>query len=214
MGMEFRGLVWKRVWKMTFLVWNRVRIWRTGRHTLTKNSQEYPPPPGPPPGSAVKRGSSNSVFSWSTAFYNIQQSELFELILCELTRWRSWETPRGHLIHPWFNCLTRRPSMWRLRHVTADNTKMTTKTTCLHVQFSVPCWTILTSVKTRSKLEDRKRLQISVREQGTCNTVQCNARLNAQKALFAVVVEQRSVQKNSVSVSSFCCPLLSTIHQW
>ena len=25
-----------------FLVWNRVRIWRTGRHTLTKNSREYP----------------------------------------------------------------------------------------------------------------------------------------------------------------------------
>ena len=28
-----------------FLVWNRVRIWRTGRHTPTKNSQEYNPPP-------------------------------------------------------------------------------------------------------------------------------------------------------------------------
>jgi len=27
----------------TFLVWNRVRIWRTGRHTPTNNSQEYPP---------------------------------------------------------------------------------------------------------------------------------------------------------------------------
>ena len=25
------------------LVWNRVRIWRTGRHTPTKYSQEYPP---------------------------------------------------------------------------------------------------------------------------------------------------------------------------
>ena len=39
--MEFRGLVWKRVWK----IWNRVRIWRTGRLTPTKNFQEYPPPP-------------------------------------------------------------------------------------------------------------------------------------------------------------------------
>ena len=63
-------------------------------------------------------------------------------------------------LHPWFKCLTRRTSMWRLRHVTADNTKMTTKTTCLHVQFSVPCWTVFTSLKTRSKLEERKRLQI------------------------------------------------------
>ena len=26
------------------LVWYSVRIWRTGRHTPTKNSQEYPPP--------------------------------------------------------------------------------------------------------------------------------------------------------------------------
>ena len=40
--MDFRGLVWKRVWKITFLVWNRNRIWRTGRHTPTKNFQEYP----------------------------------------------------------------------------------------------------------------------------------------------------------------------------
>ena len=31
--------------KMTILVWNRVRIWRIGRHTPTKNSQDYPPPP-------------------------------------------------------------------------------------------------------------------------------------------------------------------------
>ena len=28
---------------MTFLVWNRVRIWRTGRHIPTNNYQEYPP---------------------------------------------------------------------------------------------------------------------------------------------------------------------------
>ena len=27
------------------LVWNRVRIWRTGRHIPTKNYQEYPPFP-------------------------------------------------------------------------------------------------------------------------------------------------------------------------
>ena len=41
--MDFRGQVWERVWEMTnFLVLDRVRIWRTGRHTPTKNSQEYP----------------------------------------------------------------------------------------------------------------------------------------------------------------------------
>ena len=42
-----RGLVWERVWKlMTFLVWNRVRIWRTGWHNVThKQMQRVPPPP-------------------------------------------------------------------------------------------------------------------------------------------------------------------------
>ena len=45
--------VWKRIWilevwsekgcgKWHVLVWNRVRIWRTGRHTPTKYSHEYP----------------------------------------------------------------------------------------------------------------------------------------------------------------------------
>ena len=29
--------------KWHFWGWNRVRIWRTGRHTPTKNIQEYPP---------------------------------------------------------------------------------------------------------------------------------------------------------------------------
>ena len=34
------------MWKITFfVVWNWVRIWRNGRHTPTKNFQEYPPPP-------------------------------------------------------------------------------------------------------------------------------------------------------------------------
>ena len=41
-GVDLRGQ-FCRVWKMTFLVWDRVRIWITGRHTPTKNSQEYPP---------------------------------------------------------------------------------------------------------------------------------------------------------------------------
>ena len=47
-GMDFRGLIWKRVRKMTFLfVWNRARIWRTGRHTPTNNFQESPREPLP-----------------------------------------------------------------------------------------------------------------------------------------------------------------------
>ena len=45
--MDFRGQVWKQVGKMTFLLWNRVRIWKTRHHTLTKNSKEYPPPHPP-----------------------------------------------------------------------------------------------------------------------------------------------------------------------
>jgi len=36
--------VWKQVWKNgIFLVWDRVMVWRTGRHTPTKNSHVYPP---------------------------------------------------------------------------------------------------------------------------------------------------------------------------
>ena len=30
----------KKIWH--FFIWNRVKIWRTGRHTPTKNSQEKP----------------------------------------------------------------------------------------------------------------------------------------------------------------------------
>ena len=32
-----------------FFVWNRVRIWRSGWHTPTENSQDPPPPPFPTP---------------------------------------------------------------------------------------------------------------------------------------------------------------------
>ena len=52
-GMDFRGLIWKRVWKMTFLlVWNRVRIWRTG---AAHPHQEFP---GVPPGTLTGNTSS------------------------------------------------------------------------------------------------------------------------------------------------------------
>ena len=47
-GMDFRGLVWKRVWIITFFAWNRVRIWRTGRHTPSNDFQVHPPSPPPP----------------------------------------------------------------------------------------------------------------------------------------------------------------------
>ena len=42
--MDFRVQVWKPVWKVTFLLWNRVRIWKTRQHTVTKNSKECPGP--------------------------------------------------------------------------------------------------------------------------------------------------------------------------
>ena len=42
-GIDSRGQVWKGVWKIIHLVWNRVRVLRTVRHTPTKNVA--PPPP-------------------------------------------------------------------------------------------------------------------------------------------------------------------------
>ena len=41
-GMDFRGQVWKRVRKMTFFVWNKVRILRTRQHTPTKPFRSTP----------------------------------------------------------------------------------------------------------------------------------------------------------------------------
>ena len=168
--------------------------------------------PPSPPGPAVKRGSS-SLFTWSTAFYNIQQSELFELILCELTRWRSSETPRGHYIHgsnAWRE--ERRCGVWGTSQQTTRKWQQRLHAYMFSLvspaEQSLPVW------RQDQNWKKENGCRFLVLEQGTCNTVQCHARLNAQKALFAVVVEQRSVQKNSVSVSSFCCPLLSTIHRW
>ena len=47
MGMDLRNRSEAGVGNNILLVWNRVRILRTGRLTLTKNSREYPPqPPG------------------------------------------------------------------------------------------------------------------------------------------------------------------------
>ena len=43
--LEARSENWWR--KCHVLVWNWVRIWGTGRHTPTENSEEYPPPPQP-----------------------------------------------------------------------------------------------------------------------------------------------------------------------
>ena len=204
--MDFRGLVWKRVWKITFFGL------KSGQDLKNRAAHPHVDFPGVPPPFPPRACSQAWKFLPVYLEHCFLQYTAVWVVWVDSVRINKMEVIRNptRSLHPWFKCLTRRPKMWRLRHVTADNTKMTTNTTFLHFQFSVPCWTILTSAKTRSKLEDRKRLQISVSEQGTCN-----ARLNAlQKALFAVVVEQRSVQKNSVSVSSFCCPLLSTIHRW
>ena len=43
-SMKFTGWVWKLVWKMTLFGLKYGQDWRTGRHTPTENSQEYPPP--------------------------------------------------------------------------------------------------------------------------------------------------------------------------
>ena len=61
MGTDFRGLVWKRVREITFLVRNRVRIWRTGRHISIKNSQEHPPAPPPPTGVLSKPPTDSAI---------------------------------------------------------------------------------------------------------------------------------------------------------
>ena len=55
MGMDFRGLVWKRVWKMTcFLVWNVVRIWESGGKPLLRIPRStIPQPPLPHPEEVV-----------------------------------------------------------------------------------------------------------------------------------------------------------------
>ena len=208
--MDFRGLVWKRVWKITFF---GLKSGQDLKNRAAHPHVDFPgvPPPSPP-GPAVKRGSS-SLFTWSTAFYNIQQSELFELILCELTRWRSSETPRGHYIHgsnAWRE--ERRCGVWGTSQQTTRKWQQRLHAYMFSLvspaEQSLPVW------RQDQNWKKENGCRFLVLEQGTCNTVQCHARLNAQKALFAVVVEQRSVQKNSVSVSSFCCPLLSTIHRW
>ena len=155
--MDFRGLVWKRVWKITFFGL------KSGQDLKNRAAHPHVDFPGVPP--FPPRACSQA---WK---FKLPAVYLEHCFLQYTAVWAVWidsvrinkmEVIRNptRSLHPWFKCLTRRTSMWRLRHVTADNTKMTTKTTCLHVQFSVPCWTVFTSLKTRSKLEERKRLQI------------------------------------------------------
>ena len=43
--MNFRGLIWKRVWKIIFLVWYRVRIGRTARNTPRRIPRRNPSSP-------------------------------------------------------------------------------------------------------------------------------------------------------------------------
>ena len=42
MDMDFRVQVWQRVWKMTFFGLKEGQDLRTGPHTPTTNSQEFP----------------------------------------------------------------------------------------------------------------------------------------------------------------------------
>ena len=63
------GEVLKRVWKITFLVWKMVRIWRTGRHTPTKNSQEYPP------GLFIWKGTTTETVT-ASRFYNLKNEDV------------------------------------------------------------------------------------------------------------------------------------------
>ena len=67
-----------------FLVWNRLRVWRTGRHTPTKNSQEYAPPDitlwstGHQGGSILFHRSNfqeeDLIYSISTVHYNKEEN--------------------------------------------------------------------------------------------------------------------------------------------
>ena len=43
MGMDFRGQVWKWMWKMTVFGLKWGQDLENGQHTPAKNSQEYPP---------------------------------------------------------------------------------------------------------------------------------------------------------------------------
>ena len=44
-AIHFESHVWNRVWKSYILVWNRVRVFRSRRHTPTQKCNEYPPTP-------------------------------------------------------------------------------------------------------------------------------------------------------------------------
>ena len=93
-GMNFRRQVWKRVWKLHFLVSNMVSIWRTG----WQPHQEFPgytPSPPPLPGARPK-GLELQNFNLSVCFHlfgRITKAEHFNIsfnikleILCYLNR--------------------------------------------------------------------------------------------------------------------------------
>ena len=100
--MDFKGLVWKRVRKITFFGLKSGQAWRTGGHTPTKNSQEYPPPPG-----VIKFGVSNplspvSIYDifiiWTANKLQCEQMWSYASDTCLLGTNLSWILYQNHCV--------------------------------------------------------------------------------------------------------------------
>ena len=100
--MDFKGLVWKRVRKITFFGLKSGQAWRTGGHTPTKNSQEYPPPPG-----VIKFGVSNplspvSIYDifiiWTANKLQCEQMWSYVSDTCSLGTNLSWILYQNHCV--------------------------------------------------------------------------------------------------------------------
>ena len=100
--MDFKGLVWKRVRKITFFGLKSGQAWRTGGHTPTKNSQEYPPPPG-----VIKFGVSNPLspvriydifIIWTANKLQCEQMWSYASDTCSLGTNLSWILYQNHCV--------------------------------------------------------------------------------------------------------------------
>ena len=99
--MDFKGLVWKRVRKITFFGLKSGQAWRTGGHTPTKNSQEYPPP------GVIKFGVSNplspvSIYDifiiWTANKLQCEQMWSYASDTCSLGTNLSWILYQNHCV--------------------------------------------------------------------------------------------------------------------